>query len=317
MVMPDSTLRDVPGVLVGHDTDPVARTGCTVIAFDRLTLTAAEVRGSAPGTRELDLLQPGRSVKHADAILLTGGSAFGLRAADGVMMALRERGRGYPTPASPVPIVPAAVIYDLGVGAVAFPNADSGRRAFEQATSISNMTSGRVGVGTGAQFGTLSDPRQSKAGGFGVAQMVVQAGTVTAFVVVNALGMAVDGSLGRGEPDPRSVFIDRLSASTTVPFGQSTTLMAIVTDITCDHDTLIRCCIAAHDGLARIIVPAHTSADGDVAFASTLNQGPIDRAPAMMLTLATELTVEAALRNATSIPNGSGLVDRALTPDPE
>ncbi len=301
MVEVTSALRDVAGVLVGHDTNVHARTGCTVIAFDRLTLTAAEVRGSAPGTRELDLLQPGRSVQRADAILLTGGSAFGLRAADGVMTALLARGRGFPMPASPVPIVPAAVIYDLGVGEVAFPDADAGQRAFDRATVLSAVTSGRLGVGTGAQFGSLNGPQWSQPGGFGVAQVLIGAGAVTAFVVANALGMTVDGTISRGKSDPRSVFIDRLSTSTEVPFGQSTTLMAVVTDIACDHDTLIRCCVAAHDGLARVIVPAHTAADGDIAFASTLHERSIDRSSAMMLTLATELAVEAALRQATSL----------------
>ncbi len=132
--MSDATTHiDIPGVMIGHATDHVARTGCTVVLFERPTLAAVEVRGAAPGTRELDLLGPGRMVQRADAILLTGGSAFGLAAADGVVGALAEAGRGFPTSAGPVPIVPAAVIFDLSIGTAKAPDAAFGRAAAAQA----------------------------------------------------------------------------------------------------------------------------------------------------------------------------------------
>lgn len=297
-----SRIRDVTGVGIGHDTNEHDRTGCTVIAFDQLTLSAAEVRGSAPGTRELDLLQPGRSVQHADAILLTGGSAFGLRAADGVVAGLAERGRGFPTPAGAVPIVPAAVIYDLESGNAVAPDAEAGRRALERATPFSQVESGQVGAGTGARVGMIGGPDAVRPGGCGIAQIAVHGGTVTAVVVLNAFGMFAGDLDGDEKADPRRRFIDALAGPPDVPFGRATTLMAVITDVTCDHDTLIRCCVAAHDGLARIIVPAHTAADGDVAFASALREGPIDRQTAMTVTMASELAIEAALRQAATAP---------------
>ena len=156
MVEASTSIQDVAGVSIGHTTLAPARTGCTVIVFDEPALTAAEVRGAAPGTRELDLLQPGRTVRRADAILLTGGSAFGLRAADGVMTALANVQRGFPTPAIPVPIVPAAVIFDLANVQPEIPSADDGAMALRTAAPLSQAETGQVGVGTGAQWGKIT-----------------------------------------------------------------------------------------------------------------------------------------------------------------
>jgi L-aminopeptidase/D-esterase-like protein len=267
-----------------------ARTGCTVIAFDKPVLTAAEVRGAAPGTRELDLLAPGRTVQRADAILLTGGSAFGLRAADGVMQALANLGRGVPTPAIPVPIVPAAVIFDLANVQPEIPNPDDGATAFRTSVPLSRAEVGRVGVGTGARWGGMLGPDATRPGGFAMAQVEVAGGTVTALVVVNAFGVVLP------EHDPRPTVLDALA--TDPPFGQNTTLMAVITDVACSHDVLTRMCVAAHDGLARTIWPSHTIADGDVSFASTVNEGPADPTTILPLTIATELAVEKALRTA-------------------
>lgn len=302
MVTVSSTLKDVTGVRVGHDTDTHGRTGSTVILFDEMTLTAAEVRGAAPGSRDIAMLQPGMSNRRADAILLTGGSAYGLRAADGVMQVLRDRGRGVAVAGVTVPLVPAAVIFDLAVGEVVFPDTDAGRRAVENAQPLSRIESGRIGAGTGARLGMILGAERARTGGFGVAQVQLQAGTVTAFAVVNALGVPVDEWFGTAHADPRSAFIDAVDTIDLVPEGQSTTLMAVVTDIACGYDTLLRCCVSAHDALARTIVPAHTAADGDIAFASTTREGAITREHAMMLTLATELAMEMAIRNAASIP---------------
>ncbi len=287
MVEASTTIQDVAGVSIGHTTLAPARTGCTVIVFDEPALTAAEVRGAAPGTRELDLLQPGRTVQRADAILLTGGSAFGLRAADGVMTALANVQRGFPTPAIPVPIVPAAVIFDLANVQPEIPSADDGAMALRTATPLSQAETGQVGVGTGAQWGKITGtPRD---GGFYLAQTKVAGGSVTAAVAVNAMGV-IDP-----ETDPRGAAIDALSQG---EFGHNTTLISVITDIPCNHETLQRMCVSAHDALARVIWPSHTVADGDVVFASTVGGSAESSSLTLPLCLATELAVEAALRAA-------------------
>ncbi len=293
MVEATTTIRDVNGVSLGHTTDAPAKTGCTVIAFDAPALTAAEVRGAAPGTRELDVLAPGRTVQRADAILLTGGSAFGLRAADGVMQALANLGRGVLTPAIPVPIVPAAVIFDLATVQAEIPNPDDGATAFRTATPLSRAEVGQVGVGTGARWGGILGTDATRPGGVAMAQTEAAGGTVTALVVVNAFGVVLP------DQDPRQMVLN--DPGTRPPFGQNTMLMAVITDVACEHDVLTRMCVAAHDGLARMIWPSHTIADGDVAFASTVNEGPSDPATILPLTIATELVVERAIRAATGM----------------
>jgi L-aminopeptidase/D-esterase-like protein len=283
-------IRDVPGVRLGHATHREGQTGCTVISFDRPALTAVEVRGAAPGTRELDLLAPGRTVQRADAILLTGGSAFGLRAADGVMRSLAERGRGFPTPAGPVPIVPAAVIFDLATGSPVAPTADDGAAALNAATELSRVATGALGAGTGARWGAILGRDRARPGGFGMAQVDIAGGTVTALAVVNAFGVVAP------QDDPRSEYLEPMSSAP--PFGQSTTLMAVVTDVPCTHDVLTRLCVAAHDALARTIWPSHTLVDGDVAFASSLTESPTPAEAMLPLAIATELATEAALLRA-------------------
>ena len=296
---------DIPGVRIGHASDHDARTGCTVVLFDRPALTAVEVRGAAPGTRELDLLGPGRMVQRADAILLTGGSAFGLRAADGVVQALVETGRGFPTAAGPVPIVPAAVIFDLAVGMANAPDATFGRTAVDNAGSITGIAEGPVGAGCGATWGTILGTEFRRQGGVGLAQQSVGPDVVTAIAVVNALGVvgpSIDKSL-----DPRMDFLSTgsMSGGAGLTPGTATTLVVVVTTIACNHDALIRCCVAAHDGMSRVVVPAHTLIDGDVAFAATINEGPITPEDLMKLTLATELAVEAAIVRATITGHGT------------
>lgn len=289
-------VRDVPGLRIGHATDPIARTGCTVLRFDRPALTAVEVRGAAPGTRELDLLAPGRTVQHADAILLTGGSAFGLAAADGVVTALKADGRGYPTPAGPVPIVPAAVIFDLTQGEPVAPGPEDGALAYRVAAPVPDAATGQVGAGTGATFGAILGPERQRTGGVGISQVALDGHTITALAVVNAFGAGADETGG----DPRELFLASLPAP--VPFGQSTTLVAIVTTLPCDHGMLTRACVAVHDAVARTIVPAHTFADGDVAFASAISSGAISPGDAFRLAIAAELGVERAIRAVTNGP---------------
>ncbi|HYH28187.1 MAG TPA: P1 family peptidase, partial [Actinomycetota bacterium] len=173
----------MPGVLVGHWTDEIGRTGCTVVLPPSGTIASGEVRGGAPGTRETDLLRPGMLVEHADAILLTGGSAFGLAAADGVVSWLETRGRGFQTPSGVVPIVPAAVIFDLGVGnPEARPGAAAGIAACEAAST--QVAEGAVGAGTGATVGKLRGPELAAPGGLGTASAEEEGVTVGALAVV-------------------------------------------------------------------------------------------------------------------------------------
>lgn len=295
-----SPLRDVPGLTIGHFTNARARTGCTVIRFDHPALTAVEVRGAAPGTRELDLLGPGRTVQRADAIVLGGGSAFGLAAADGVMQALASDGRGFPTSAGPVPIVPTAVIYDLAEGEPVAPTARDGEAAYRSATAVPDVAQGRVGAGTGAIVGKILDPSLRKPGGLGIAQRLVGEHAVTAVAVLNAFGVPASNS--SPGTDPRERLLSAVTAE--VPFGQSTTLVAVVTTMSCDHGALIRACVGAHDAIARTVVPAHTMVDGDVVFASTLSESAIAPQNPMSLTMAVELSVEEAIRSAATLTAG-------------
>jgi L-aminopeptidase/D-esterase-like protein len=295
MAVTDTSPQAVPGLLVGHWTNHPARTGCTVLAFDQPALSAAEVRGAAPGTRELECLAPGRLEQYANAIVLTGGSAFGLAAADGVAHELARRGIGYQTSAGVVPIVPTAVIFDLANGEPVAPTANEGAAALRAAVAVDRAAQGAVGAGTGATWAKLTGTH--RAGGIGIAQEECGAYRVTAFVVLNAMGVVRD----RGD-DPRAAYL----AATRPEYvlGEATTLIATVTDHPCDHGALMRLCVAAHDALARMVIPAHTMYDGDVAFATTLSEGSIEPRDRLRLALATELAVEAAVLRAAR-PNGS------------
>jgi len=279
-----------PGFRIGHTTLEEARTGVTVIAFDDRTLTAVEARGAAPGTRELDAFAPGRLTPYADAIVLTGGSAFGLRSADGVMQALATRQRGFPTSAGPVPLVPAAVVFDLAHGEPVAPEASHGEAAFAAALPVEQVAQGRVGAGTGTRWNNLGmeDP---VAGGFGIGQISLPEGRITAVAVVNALGTVLSAGT-----DHRQALLQH-QAPAPAP-GEQTTLVAIITDIPCDHAALVRCCVAGHDALARSIAPAHTMFDGDVVFASTTQRGEIGIDQLLRLHIGAELAVEAAIASA-------------------
>ncbi|MGH2560190.1 MAG: P1 family peptidase [Thermomicrobiales bacterium] len=285
---------------IGHFTDQSARTGCTVILFDRPAITAVDVRGGAPGTRETDLLAPGRLVRHADAILLTGGSAFGLAAADGVMRFLADGGRGVQTRAGRVPIVPSAVVYDLGVGSPIAPDAVAGRRACENAVPLSEVTRGRVGAGTGATTGKLIGTESVMLGGLGVGAWTWDGCLVTAVAVVNAFGKVMHGRCDdESHLAPlQAVFAD----GDPVEYGrESTTLAVVLVDAPVDYSTLVLCTVAAHDALARTIVPCHSVFDGDVAFAVALrNAGSVAPADALRIGTAAGIAVERAILDATT-----------------
>jgi L-aminopeptidase/D-esterase-like protein len=286
---------------VGHVTHPEDRTGCTVVLFDRLCPAVVDVCGGAPGTRETDLLGPGRIVGQANAILLTGGSAFGLAAADGVMRFLAERGQGFPTSAGPIPIVPAAVIFDLGEGTTRAPAVEDGYSAAVAATSPSSL-SGRIGAGAGATVAKLGGG--ATAGGLGSGAVAVGGATVTAIVVLNAVGDVRDPETGEWlaratAPDEphrtgRDLALTRLAAPRQ---GEHTSIGVVLVSHAISRDGLTRCCVAAHDALARCVVPAHTIFDGDTFFAACPAHGPTDAGLILALAAATEIAVERAIVN--------------------
>ncbi|HVH21975.1 MAG TPA: P1 family peptidase [Pseudonocardia sp.] len=276
---PHNALTDVPGLLVGHArvSGPGALSGTTVVlAPPDGAVGGADVRGAAPGTRETDLLHPGNTVQRVHAVVLSGGSAYGLAAADGVMCRLEAAGIGFPVPGGVVPIVPAAVVFDLGRGGDfgARPDAVTGSAAFD-AAHAGPVEQGVVGAGTGALVGGLK-------GGVGSASAVLDsAAVVAALVVVNAVGSAVDPETGAlygartglpGEFAPVAVTpagLDglRAAAAPTPPApGTATTIGVLATDLTLDKAGCARLAAMGHDGLARALAPVHTALDGDTIF---------------------------------------------------
>jgi len=267
--MTNDSLTAIAGILVGHYTDAIAQTGCTVVVLPDSAVVAGEVRGAAPATREYALLAPGMSAQHAHAIVLTGGSAFGLATADGVMDALEEQGRGYPTSAGVVPIVPAAVLYDLAVGdSTARPASEHGRAAFDAAMP-DPVATGLVGAGTGATCGKWRGERIP--GGLGSAAVKVGDATVAALVAVNALGdvFTLEGDSLTGGPavaGPRAE----------PPADQNTTLAIVATDAVLSRPQLSRLLVRAHDAFGACLRPAHTAFDGDLCFAVSAGQMQAD-----------------------------------------
>jgi L-aminopeptidase/D-esterase-like protein len=277
---------------IGHWTDREAMTGCTAIVFDRLVPAAFEARGGAPGTRETDLLRSSASVRSVDAIMLSGGSAPGLSAADGVMRYLQEQQRGFPTVAGPVPIVPAAIIFDLAVGAPISPRPDDGYAACLAAVDPESVERGPVGAGVGARIGTIHPGQEPGRGGFGAASVTCAAGTVAAYMVVNAAGEVIT-------PDTFSdLRTSLLNIRVPGESRESTTIGVVITDAAVDHRTLERMTIAAHDGMARMIRPCHTAVDGDAIFTCGLQRGSCDVMTTMALSLAAEVAVERAILDA-------------------
>jgi L-aminopeptidase/D-esterase-like protein len=277
----------VEDLAVGHWTDPVGLTGCTVVVPPPGNVAAASVRGGGPGTRETDLLQPQAHVEGVSALLLTGGSAFGLAAAQGVVDWCERRGLGYGRFGRPIPIVPAAVLFDLAVGDwEARPGPAEGEAAC-LAASTAEGPLGNVGAGMGATVGKTAGPDFMTKGGLGWS--VVEAGPVTvgALVAVNAGGdvLAEDGTVLAGTRAPGGAMAalrERLTAPPgdgevppgdggvrpePVPPGGSTTLAVVATNATLTKGEVHRVAVQAHDGMARAIFPVHTSFDGDTVFA--------------------------------------------------
>jgi len=273
---PRNLITDIAGMRVGQASDPVIRTGVTVLIADRPFTAGVHVMGGAPGTRETDLLAPDKTVQHVDALVLSGGSALGLDAASGVADALRAEGRGFDVGGQRVPIVPAAILFDLLNGGdkdwPVNPYNWLGREALEAARP--DFALGTAGAGTGALTATLK-------GGLGSASVVLPDGvTVGALVAVNALGSATVGQgrqfwaapfeigdefggLGPGAADP--VEIPPIKGAD----AKATTIAIVATDAALTQAQCTRMAVAAHDGMARALVPSHTPMDGDVVFAAS------------------------------------------------
>jgi L-aminopeptidase/D-esterase-like protein len=261
-------ITDIPGIRVGHDTNLEAATGCTVILCDTPAVGGVDVRGGAPATRETDLLHPMNLVEEVNAVVLTGGSAFGLDAASGVMRYLEERGIGYDTGIARVPIVPAAAIFDLALGSASVrPDAAAGYRACEQATADA-VTQGNAGAGTGATVGKMAGPPFMMKGGLGSASTQLSDGTlVGALVVVNALGDVIDPQTGQVVAGTRHPSGQGFLAPN--PFG-NTTIAVVATNASLTKAQVNKVAQMAHDGMAQTIRPAHTMFDGDTIFALAL-----------------------------------------------
>jgi L-aminopeptidase/D-esterase-like protein len=253
-------LTDVAGVRVGHWTDAVARTGCTVALFPAGTVASGEVRGGAPGTREWELLAPDRLVAHLDAVVLCGGSAFGLAACDGVVRWCEERGLGLPTPVGPVPIVVGCVLYDLAVGDHRVrPVADDGYAACVAAVAGAHDV-GAVGAGAGATVAKWRGPEQSRPGGLGSVTIRRHDDLiVSALVVCNAWGEPLGDIPAPDLPAPPD-------------FGTNTTLGIVATNARLDKVACQLLAQSGHDGLARALRPVHTAFDGDAIVAAATGE---------------------------------------------
>ncbi len=315
-------LTDVAGLSVGHHTLAARATGCTVVLCPAGAVAGVDVRGAAPGTRETDLLKPDNLVEQVHAIVLSGGSAFGLDTASGVMRWLDERGHGFTVGPARVPIVPAAVLFDLWVGDPRVrPGADAGHAACEAATT-QPPAQGSVGAGAGATVGKLLGVGRAMKGGIGTASVRVGAVTVGALVAVNAVGDVFDPESGRPVAGARSA--DGKALADIVPTllrgegpagalaGMATTIGVVATDAKLTKPQANKLATMAHDGLARCIRPVHTMTDGDTLFA--LATGSSGRAADMTVlgAMAAEATTRAvlnAVRAATSLPGLPALRD--------
>lgn len=300
-------ITDVAGIWVGHHTDTRRPTGCTVVLAPDGAVAAVDVRGAAPGTRETDLLAPGNLVDKVHGILLAGGSAWGLDAASGVVRWLEEQGYGLDLGVARLPLVPAAVLFDLMVGdAQVRPDAQSGYLAC-QAASTRRAAEGNVGAGAGASVGKLFGMARAMKGGIGTASVTLEGVTVGAIVACNAVGDVVDPATGqvlagaRSTPRGRTLFDTQKALLRGVPperliAGSNTTIGVIATDAVLNRTSLQRLATMGHDGLARCIVPVHTPLDGDTLFALATGRSGKTLDTLRLGALAAEATARATLR---------------------
>lgn len=303
----DGGLTDIDGFRVGHYTDPEQNTGCTVVLCGQGAVGGVSVRGASPGTRETDLLKPESTVEKVHAVMLSGGSAYGLETAAGAMQYLEERGIGYQVGDQIIPIVPAAILYDLrGRNAHIRPGKAEGYQACKNATD-GLVQEGSVGAGAGATVGKLLGADRGMKGGIGSFSITVEDLTVAALVALNAAGDIVDPSSGQiiagarqGARSPEFADVSRhLRQSKLAALqsgdGENTTLAVITTNASLTKAQAGKVADMAHNGYARTIRPAHTQVDGDTIFA--LSSGALsDFNPLQVGHLAAEAVAEAVVR---------------------
>jgi L-aminopeptidase/D-esterase-like protein len=283
-----NAITDVSGIKVGHYTDKEAATGCTVILCEAGAVAGVDVRGSAPGTRETDLLRPMNLVEKVHAVLLSGGSAFGLDAAGGVMRYLEEKGIGHDTLVAKVPIVPTAIIFDLNTGSSKIrPGIEEGYKACLAATD-SKVAEGCVGAGTGATVGKISGIEKATKSGLGTSSCKMGDGIiVAALVVVNAVGDVIDHKSGKILAGPRNQENNGFLSTTELltsgthsdiksPIPTNTTLGVVATNANLNKEQVNKLAQMAQDGIARAINPSHTMYDGDTIFALSLGDRTAD-----------------------------------------
>ncbi|HLF78129.1 MAG TPA: P1 family peptidase [Dehalococcoidia bacterium] len=295
-------ITDVAGIKVGHWTDADAATGCTVVICERGAVGGVDVRGAAPGTYETDALRPGNAVPSVHAVLLTGGSAFGLDAASGVMRWCEEHAIGFPFGGAIIPIVAGAVIFDLGIGrGDVRPDAKGGYDAASSARP-GPVAEGSVGVGTGATVAKLLGRESWLKGGVGTASEALAEGVVVgALVAVNAVGDVIDPSTGSVLAGPRGdagAFADTMSflrSGRRRPVEGNTTIGVVATNAKLTKEQANRLAVVAHDGLARAIRPAHTQGDGDTMFAMATGEVELHAMRIIALEAMASLAVERAI----------------------
>lgn len=284
---PQNALIDIPGLKVGHAQDDTLKSGVTVVTADAPFTASVAVQGGAPGTRETDLLAPDKSVAQVDALVLSGGSAYGLDACSGVVAGLRSAGRGFRVGRAIVPIVPGAILFDLLSGGAQDwgenPYPALGRAAFDAAGQDARI--GSFGAGTGAMTAMMK-------GGLGTASLLLDTGiTVAALVAANPMGSVttpgerhfwaapfeIDGEFGGIGPDPVTGLGRQLQSRKSGAMSErgNTTIAVVATDAALDKAQCHRVAIAAHDGIARACVPAHSPGDGDLVFAASQGDRPL------------------------------------------
>jgi L-aminopeptidase/D-esterase-like protein len=311
----NDSITAVPGIKVGHWTHPEGLTGCTAVICEEGAVASVDVRGGAPATRETDLLRSGNLVERVHGVLLSGGSAFGLDAATGVMRWLEEKGVGYPVTTGVVPIVPAACIYDFTVsrGKVR-PGTDEGLGAAKAATA-DPVECGSIGVGAGASVGKAMGPERCMRGGLGSAVERTASGIgVGALVVVNSYGEVLDPMNGRTVAGPRgedgagfasSIEILRQNPPLSPFAAENSTLAVIATDAALPRDQLHRVAVIAQTGLARTIRPVHTPVDGDIVFGLSTGRSQVATDAMQIGSLAALALERAVLRAVTeATPHG-------------
>ena len=314
----NATLTAVPGIKVGHFTLAERPTGCTVILVDGDAVGGVSQQGGAPGTRETDLLNPLNMVDKVNAIVLAGGSAFGLEAATGTVRWLEEHNIGWPAGASRVPIVPAAILFDLGVGGNprVRPTADCGYKAAAAATS-GPVQEGTIGAGAGATVGKFGGPGRSTKAGIGSAAIALPSGLVVAAIVaVNAVGDVIDPATGKvvaGVRNPDGSFADarkilRSGGNNQPPrAGENTTIGVVATNAKLSKALAARMALMADDGLARAINPSHTNGDGDTIFSLATGRWDGNADITVIGALAAEVVADAIVRAATQATGIAGI----------